>query len=164
MKISEVKNSAYRGHEIKLDLSKANGEELTIKEYNAKFGTPSCIYCDTLMPLDANRPCKKCDAVIPKGEPDACIGCIKDVTGACCGHGSEFGFKRYVNLPNVDDNGSGGLHLREENYDLFMESKDYSTFRAEYLKRNPEYTDLTHLTFDAKIKEMIAAGYTRHTI
>ena len=45
-------------------------------------------YADDDSPIDPPRPCKRCDAQWPEGEPDPCLGRLPGVKAACCGHGS----------------------------------------------------------------------------
>ena len=85
----------FRGHETKLDDSTLGDRGMTLKEYNDKFGCPKWIYCDTLQPITDTRPCKECGAVMKYGEPDACLGKLENVNGACCGHGNPK--RRYIN-------------------------------------------------------------------
>ena len=35
------------------------------------------------------RTCKVCGESLTKGQPDPCIGYIKGVSAACCGHGDD---------------------------------------------------------------------------
>lgn len=45
------------------------------------------IYSDTKTPADDSRPCIKCGRRPTKEGYDACLGHLKGVTSACCGHG-----------------------------------------------------------------------------
>lgn len=45
-------------------------------------------YCDNNLPLDDNRPCKKCGMPPTKEGYDYCLGYIESVNSACCGHGT----------------------------------------------------------------------------
>lgn len=114
--------SYYRGHEIKLDPTLIENENMTIKEFNELHGRPSWVYCDTLKPLDEDRPCKKCDKTMKQNTPDACIGHIEGVTGMCCGHGIEK--SRYVNFSHNNE----GYCLRREEFDIFMKTKSVKEF------------------------------------
>jgi hypothetical protein len=44
-------------------------------------------YCDNNQPIDNERPCKKCGQKPTKEGHDACLGKLKNVEHACCGHG-----------------------------------------------------------------------------
>ena len=44
-------------------------------------------YYDNDLPLDNNRPCKKCGMLPTKEGYDACLGYIEGATSVCCGHG-----------------------------------------------------------------------------
>lgn len=159
MKISEVEKMkrSYRGHAVKPDFSQANGEDITIKEFNKKFGLPKLIYCDTNEPIDPGRPCAKCKMVCKKNEPDPCIGYIEKSVGACCGHGDdEF---KYVNL--INDETGEMLHLRGKEYDLFMECEDYEMFKYKYLATNSDNNNLNHLELEAQLQKLKDAGWKR---
>ena len=66
-----------RGHEIKYDER-----------------TKTWIYCDTLKVIDNKRPCKRCGENPTREGHDACLGNLKDVSSACCGHGVEFSYRK----------------------------------------------------------------------
>jgi len=44
------------------------------------------LYEDTHQLYDDSRPCKKCNRFPYKGQ-DACLGTLKGIASACCGHG-----------------------------------------------------------------------------
>lgn len=49
-----------------------------------------CFYTDNGEPTAStykDRPCKKCNKVYTKEGHDACLGTLKGVLNACCGHG-----------------------------------------------------------------------------
>lgn len=46
-------------------------------------------YADTHELFDDSRPCTKCGKYPTQEGYDACIGYLKDVKFACCGHGKE---------------------------------------------------------------------------
>ena len=100
LRVIDIKRSTYRGHAIKIDISLVTDENMTLLEYNKIHGVPQWIYCDTLKPIDWDRPCVRCGAVIAKGTPDPCYGQMEGVTGACCGHGDVK--KQYINFANGD--------------------------------------------------------------
>lgn len=58
-------------------------------------------YRDNDEPINEHRPCKRCGKLPTKEGYDACLGHIKGVASACCGHGVE---EPYI--------------LLEENYDV----------------------------------------------
>ncbi len=48
------------------------------------------VWLDTREPIKENeRPCKRCGCLPTKDGHDACIGKLKNVESACCGHGVE---------------------------------------------------------------------------
>ena len=47
------------------------------------------MYVDNRKILDISRPCKKCGKKPTKEGYDTCLGKIKGVKSACCGHGVE---------------------------------------------------------------------------
>ncbi len=53
------------------------------------------IWSDTKEPIIKLRVCKKCGCFPTKEGYDACIGHVKGVTSACCGHGIKKGYKRW---------------------------------------------------------------------
>jgi len=44
-------------------------------------------YADTGKSADIVRPCKRCERLPTSKGYDACLGYIKEVESACCGHG-----------------------------------------------------------------------------
>lgn len=94
MKFLDIR-SFYRGHEIKMNDSLVMDKNITLKEYNEIHDIKlrhenkayTWIYCDTLEEKTDERPCKKCGLVFKFMTPDACIGELPGVVGACCGHG-----------------------------------------------------------------------------
>lgn len=44
-------------------------------------------WTDSNESITIERPCKRCGKMPTKEGYDACLGFIKDVTSACCGHG-----------------------------------------------------------------------------
>jgi hypothetical protein len=50
--------------------------------------TQQWYYCDTNEIDDGNRPCKRCGRMPTLEGYDACLGYIKNVSSACCGHGT----------------------------------------------------------------------------
>lgn len=50
------------------------------------------IYADTGEPISVERPCKKCGKIPTEEGHDACLGTLKGVMFACCGHGTEDGY------------------------------------------------------------------------
>lgn len=122
--------SYSRGHELKLDRSKLTDEEyetFSIKDYNTKFGLPEYVYVDNGEPISEHRPCAKCGSCMATNEPDACLGHIEEVTGACCGHGIDK--RRYVNFLNSKGE---TMHFREKLYDEFMELKSVKKTKEKY--------------------------------
>ena len=57
------------------------------------------VYEDTREPISIIRPCKRCEKYPTKEGYDGCIGYLKGVKYACCGHGIE---KPYAILNNGD--------------------------------------------------------------
>lgn len=53
--------------------------------YNCEAGV--WLYSDTEQPVNMQRQCKKCGRKPTKEGYDACIGYVKGVYSACCGHG-----------------------------------------------------------------------------
>jgi len=52
------------------------------------------IYSDNKMPISSEiRPCKRCGKMPTTEGYDACLGYLPGITSACCGHGTEKGFK-----------------------------------------------------------------------
>jgi hypothetical protein len=41
--------------------------------------------------------CKSCNQFYLKGEPDPCFGYLPGVDSACCGHGYNTGYVKFVN-------------------------------------------------------------------
>lgn len=58
-----------------------------------KFQDSQWVYVDTNEPIDPFRPCCKCGELPTKDGHDFCLGTLKGVGSACCGHGVE---KSYV--------------------------------------------------------------------
>jgi len=52
-------------------------------------------YADTNEIVNNNRPCKRCSCPPTKEGYDACLGYIKNVKSACCGHGVEEKYIKY---------------------------------------------------------------------
>jgi hypothetical protein len=129
MKFIDIR-SFFRGHQIKLDDSKIPQEEreiFTLLDYNKKHGRPDWIYVDNLQIITDERPCAKCGSCFKQMTPDACLGHIDGVSGACCGHGIDK--EKYVNFP--DDEGKT-INLTGELYDLFMKYKNIEEFKKNY--------------------------------
>lgn len=57
------------------------------------------LYADTDTTADVERPCVKCGELPTPEGYDACLGHIAGVRSACCGHGVEFGYIVWDNLP-----------------------------------------------------------------
>lgn len=136
MKISKPHYSYARGHKIQLYFPdiKVGEEDITLKEYNEKYGIPKWIYCDTQELLDYNRPCNKCGIVIENMAIDACIGKkIDGVLGSCCGHG--INSEKYIKVINPENNKT--LTLHDDLYDLFMKFKNFNEFKKEFETLNP---------------------------
>ena len=53
-------------------------------------------YTDNNELQDEFRPCKKCGCVPTKEGYDACLGHIEGAKAACCGHGVEEPYVKYV--------------------------------------------------------------------
>ena len=53
------------------------------------------IYADNFKPINDDRPCKKCGMSPTKEGHDHCLGKLKGVKHACCGHGVEKGYIIY---------------------------------------------------------------------
>ena len=51
------------------------------------------VYADNLESADKERPCVRCGKFPTKEGHDACLGKLKGVKSACCGHGIERGFQ-----------------------------------------------------------------------
>ena len=51
------------------------------------YDTQKWLYEDDRSIHDGSRPCKRCGKFPTKEGYDACLGHIKGVTSACCGHG-----------------------------------------------------------------------------
>lgn len=51
------------------------------------FKNKKWVYVDTLKVLNSIRPCKKCGKPPTLEGHDDCLGEIKGVVSACCGHG-----------------------------------------------------------------------------
>jgi hypothetical protein len=65
-----------RGHAIEFDMSECQW-----------------LYTDTKQPVHGQRKCKRCRRPpTPEGH-DACLGTLKGVKSACCGHGVEEPFQ-----------------------------------------------------------------------
>jgi hypothetical protein len=45
------------------------------------------VYSDTKEPIKKERPCNKCGQLPTNEGYDACLGYIKGIKSACCGHG-----------------------------------------------------------------------------
>jgi hypothetical protein len=63
-------------------------------EFDSKLGW---VYSDTKVRVRGRRPCTRCGRRPTKEGHDACLGTIKGVKSACCGHGVE---KPYVKKEN----------------------------------------------------------------
>ena len=75
--IDYTEESYLRGHKIRYDMK-----------------TKEWVYWDTEKPTDETyneRPCGNCGKKPTKEGHDACIGTLKGVINACCGHGKETG-------------------------------------------------------------------------
>jgi len=48
-------------------------------------------WCDTGEPVEASRPCPKCEKLSVNGHDD-CLKNLPGVKAACCGHGKETGY------------------------------------------------------------------------
>lgn len=57
------------------------------------YYTDSWYYKDNNKPIDSKRECKKCNRkpikISEDSFADACLGFLKNVKSACCGHGIE---------------------------------------------------------------------------
>jgi hypothetical protein len=51
------------------------------------FLDPEWKWADTLMPIDDDRPCARCNKPPTKEGYDACTGHMPGKTSVCCGHG-----------------------------------------------------------------------------
>lgn len=49
-------------------------------------------YEDNNLPINYERPCKRCGQVPTKEGYDACLGYIEGASSACCGHGVQEGY------------------------------------------------------------------------
>ena len=67
--------SHRRGHKIEFDLVKY-----------------SWVYSDNKEPINNERPCTRCSKMPTKEGYDACLGFVKGIKFACCGHGVEKGY------------------------------------------------------------------------
>lgn len=58
MKIKEAKEirRMHEGRETKLFFPSDVDEDITLVEFNEKFGTPGWVYCDTLEPINPYNP------------------------------------------------------------------------------------------------------------
>ncbi len=105
MKFIDIR-SKHHGYDIKLDdsLLKKDEQNISLIEYNKKYGRAKWVYCDTLEVLSNSRPCKHCGLEFKKikgSVVDPCYGYLKGVSGACCGHGDQN--RQYINMS--DGNG-----------------------------------------------------------
>jgi len=75
--------SYQRGHEI---------------IYNAKQG--KWIYADNGEGVEIERPCKRCERMPTVEGHDACLGELKDVSFACCGHGVQKSYFGNIDIGN----------------------------------------------------------------
>lgn len=111
MKFIDIR-SRHHGYEIKLDtyLLKEDELEITLLEYNKKYGSPRWIYCDSLEEISNLRPCAYCKLPFEQSDkvvPDPCYGYLKGVSGACCGHGDDN--RQYINM----NSGEQGLNFKQ---------------------------------------------------
>jgi hypothetical protein len=99
MKVKDIRDN-HHGYEIRIDLSCLQEEELdiTLKEYNKKYGIPVWVYSDNLEKLSENRPCNHCKLEFGQTGVDPCYGYLEGVSGACCGHGNKH--RQYINMAN----------------------------------------------------------------
>lgn len=107
VKVKDIKGT-HHGYDIKLNISHLSEEEqeITLNEYNKKYGVPGWIYCDTLEELSNVRPCAHCGLQFDQTERyavDPCYGRLEGVWGACCGHGNNK--KQYIHT--YDENARG---------------------------------------------------------
>ena len=49
-------------------------------------------YADNKQSISIERPCTRCNKMPTKEGYDKCLGYIKNVKSACCGHGIEKGY------------------------------------------------------------------------
>jgi hypothetical protein len=74
-------------------MSRARGHKIAFDEDDWQW-----LYADTNEPLgDGNgRPCIRCGRLPTKEGHDACLGMLRGVVSACCGHGVVDPFIMYV--------------------------------------------------------------------
>lgn len=65
-----------------------------------KFTDNQWVWSDTGVPIENERPCKRCGRMPTAEGYDACLGFIEGATSACCGHGRK---KPYVIMENTQN-------------------------------------------------------------
>lgn len=56
------------------------------------------IYEDTGKEINGKRSCRRCKKLPTKEGYDACLGRLKGVKNACCGHGQEKGYIQQIRV------------------------------------------------------------------
>jgi hypothetical protein len=134
VEIEESEKNGIIAHHVEVDdllddleklfaiLSVIGGAKSYLRGHKIEYKNNEWIYSDNKQPTSKtykNRACGKCDKPETKDGHDACLGTLKGVMNACCGHGTDEAYIQFLDGHCIRGKDAEGVINMIKKYYLF---------------------------------------------